>query len=64
MSPVRYELGFYIPEDDILHSHRRESPKSHAVIQLGFIHHLLIRSYPKNCVKLFFKYSVKHRVMR
>jgi hypothetical protein len=26
---VRYELGFYIPEDDILHSHRRENPKSH-----------------------------------
>jgi hypothetical protein len=24
VSPVRYELGFYIPEDDILRSHRRE----------------------------------------
>jgi hypothetical protein len=23
--PVRYELGFYIPEDDILHSHRGEN---------------------------------------
>jgi hypothetical protein len=23
MSFVRYELGFYIPEDDILYSHRR-----------------------------------------
>jgi hypothetical protein len=22
---VRYELGFYIPEDGILHSHRREN---------------------------------------
>jgi hypothetical protein len=21
MSPVRYEMGLYIPEDDILHSH-------------------------------------------
>jgi hypothetical protein len=28
MSPVRYELEFYIPEDGILHSHRRESLKS------------------------------------
>jgi hypothetical protein len=28
VSPVKYELGFYIPEDDILHSHRRENPKS------------------------------------
>jgi hypothetical protein len=26
--PMRYELGFYIPEDDILHSHRRENLKS------------------------------------
>jgi hypothetical protein len=28
MFPVRYELGFYIPEDGILHSHRRENLKS------------------------------------
>jgi hypothetical protein len=28
VSPVKYELGFYIPEDDILHSHRRENHKS------------------------------------
>jgi hypothetical protein len=28
VSPVRYELGFYIPEDGILHSHRREHLKS------------------------------------
>jgi hypothetical protein len=24
VSPVKYKLGLYIPEDDILHSHRRE----------------------------------------
>jgi hypothetical protein len=24
VSPVKYEQWFYIPEDDILHSHRRE----------------------------------------
>jgi hypothetical protein len=29
MSPVRYELGFHIPEDGILHSHRRENPTSY-----------------------------------
>jgi hypothetical protein len=29
VSPVRYELGFYIPEDGILHSHRRENLKSY-----------------------------------
>jgi hypothetical protein len=27
VSPVRYELGSYIPEDDILHSRRREIHK-------------------------------------
>jgi hypothetical protein len=26
---VKYELGFYIPEDDILHSDRREYRKSY-----------------------------------
>jgi hypothetical protein len=29
VSSVRYELGFYIPEDDHVHSHRRENLKSH-----------------------------------
>jgi hypothetical protein len=29
VSPVRYELGFYTPEDGILHSHRRENLKSY-----------------------------------
>jgi hypothetical protein len=29
MSPVRYELGFYIPEDGILHSHRRGNLRSY-----------------------------------
>jgi hypothetical protein len=29
VSPVKYEMGFYIPEDDIHHSHRRENVKSY-----------------------------------
>jgi hypothetical protein len=29
---VKYELGFYIPEDDILHSDRRENLKPHTLI--------------------------------
>jgi hypothetical protein len=29
LSPVKYELCFYIPEDDILHSHSRGSLKSY-----------------------------------
>jgi hypothetical protein len=28
---VKYELGFYIPEDDILHSRRRENLKSYTI---------------------------------
>jgi hypothetical protein len=31
MSPVKYELGLYIPDDGILHSHRRENLKSYIV---------------------------------
>jgi hypothetical protein len=32
VSPVKYELGFYIPEDVILHSHRREHLKSYIAL--------------------------------
>jgi hypothetical protein len=32
MSPVRYELGFYISEDDILHSHKGENLKSYMTL--------------------------------
>jgi hypothetical protein len=34
VSLVRYELGFYIAEDGILHSHRSESLKSYKVYYL------------------------------
>jgi hypothetical protein len=37
MSPVKYELGFYIPEDAILHSHRRENLKSYKLYLTGGI---------------------------
>jgi hypothetical protein len=32
MFPVKYELGFYIPGEDILHSHRRENLKSYIAL--------------------------------
>jgi hypothetical protein len=32
VSSVKYELGFYIPEDVILHSHRREILKSYIAL--------------------------------
>jgi hypothetical protein len=31
VSPVRYELSFYVPEDGILHSHRRGNIKSYRI---------------------------------
>jgi hypothetical protein len=31
VSPVKYELGFYIPLDGILHTHRRGNLKSYKV---------------------------------
>jgi hypothetical protein len=31
VSPVKYELGFYITEDGILHSHRRKNLKSYMI---------------------------------
>jgi hypothetical protein len=32
MSAVKYELGFYIPEEAILHSYRREKLKSYIAL--------------------------------
>jgi hypothetical protein len=32
VSSVKYEFGFYIPKDDILHSDCREAPKSYIAL--------------------------------
>jgi hypothetical protein len=32
VSPVKYKLGFYIPEDAILHSQRHENLKSYIAL--------------------------------
>jgi hypothetical protein len=37
VSPVKYELGFSILEDGILHSHRRENLKSYIISHLSRI---------------------------
>jgi hypothetical protein len=37
VSPVKYELGLYIPVDGILHSLRREYLQSHVVSSSSFI---------------------------
>jgi hypothetical protein len=36
VSRVKYELGFYIPEDAILHNDRRENLKSYIALT-GFL---------------------------
>jgi hypothetical protein len=37
MSPVKYELGLYIPEDGILHSHCHENLKSYIALTGWFL---------------------------
>jgi hypothetical protein len=34
VSPVKCDLGFYIPEDGILHSHRRGNLKSYIALTI------------------------------
>jgi hypothetical protein len=34
VSPVKYVLGFYVPEDDILHSDCRENVRTYMVIEI------------------------------
>jgi hypothetical protein len=36
MSSLRYDLVFYIPEDPILHSDRRENLKSYLIQYMNF----------------------------
>jgi hypothetical protein len=42
VSPVKYELGFYIPEDAILHSHSRGNLKSYIILK-GFNDEIFLR---------------------
>jgi hypothetical protein len=44
VSPVRYELGFYIPEDGILLSHGRGNLKSHIMENI-----LLVNQQLREC---------------
>jgi hypothetical protein len=48
VSPVKYEMGFYIPEGDILHSHCREDLKS----DNNMINFQVIFFHAKACVDL------------
>jgi hypothetical protein len=43
VSPVKYELCSFIPEDEILHSHRRENLESY--IQYNFEKRICLSSH-------------------
>jgi hypothetical protein len=58
MYPVRYELCFYIPEDDILHSYHRENLKSYIAFsfmfqQLKFLHKNNVKLCPQQAYTAF-----------
>jgi hypothetical protein len=52
VSPVKYEPGFYIPEDGILHSHRREHLKSQSYLLILYLELLMIIVYNPRAVAL------------
>jgi hypothetical protein len=54
VSPAKYELGFYIPEDDILHSHRCGNLKSYRFIIIYLI------ASQSSCVKGNLDETVKY----
>jgi hypothetical protein len=75
VSPVKYELGFYIPEDGILLSHRRGNLKSYKVHAYSNHHQRLVEhenelylfrreqeflDVPNDCSLLLRRYQVTH----
>jgi hypothetical protein len=52
VSPVKYELGFYIPEDGIFHSHRHESLKSYIH---NHLHRIMLKKIIPFQMGVFFK---------
>jgi hypothetical protein len=65
VSPVRYKLGFSIPEDGILHNHRRENLKSYSLTNVPYSALVLHGSYERyillsnNLTSLFHKELTK-----
>jgi hypothetical protein len=59
MSPVRYELDFYIPEDDILHSHRREYLISYKLLLIAAFMAYAANTSSETSVNLY--YAVRHQ---
>jgi hypothetical protein len=61
VSPVRHELGFYIPEYGILHSHRRENLKSYIPLKHQYLSAIDATTSQKTAVSstfLRYKYGI------
>jgi hypothetical protein len=54
VSPVKYELGFYIPEDDILHGHRRGNRNIYYIVE-GFCS---LRAHKNEFYKVMYKHKL------
>jgi hypothetical protein len=62
VSPVRYELGSYIPEDGNLHSHYRENLKSYSLTYVICGGEASARRYTSSvCRREVHGYITKHR---
>jgi hypothetical protein len=61
VSPVKYELDFYSPEDAILHSQRRENLKSYIIQMICFLsscHAAGLHSGEERASNMHFVFSV------
>jgi hypothetical protein len=48
VSPVKYELDFYIPKDGILNSHRRENLKSKCLLRMA-LNYIIFSRHHRFC---------------
>jgi hypothetical protein len=55
VSPVKYELLCYIPEDGILHSHRRVNFKTYLTVLVSICDYLQISYVPINHLPHYYR---------
>jgi hypothetical protein len=63
MSPVRYELGFYIPEDGVPRSDRRENLKSYIVSAVYNSLRQLVSMVTRTCFMNNYKFHYKNSLL-
>jgi hypothetical protein len=62
VSPVRYELGFYIAEDGILRGHRRENFKSCILLTAAYVSCINLNSPFKMLINYLALYFILHNI--